>query len=67
MRKLIEIIKKKWLRDTLKTVILVIILFIIFIGINILIQKLDIPDIDVTRKSIIYPIRSIEKTSARYR
>lgn len=58
--------KKKWIRDTSKTIILVFILFIAFISINILIQKLDIPDIDVTRESIIYPIRSIEKTSKRY-
>lgn len=66
MKKITEIMKKKWIRDTSKTIILVFILFIAFISINILIQKLDIPDIDVTRKSIIYPIRSIEKTSKRY-
>lgn len=47
------------MKDTLKTIIMIIILFVIFIGINVLIQKLDLTDIDVTRKSIIYLIRNI--------
>lgn len=47
------------MRDTLKTIIMIIILFVIFIGINVLIQNLDLTDIDVTRKSIIYLIRNI--------
>lgn len=59
MKKIIETIKTKWMRDTLKTIIMIIILFVIFIGINVLIQKLDLADIDVTRKSIIYLIRNI--------
>lgn len=59
MKKIIETIKTKWMRDTLKTIIIIIILFVIFIGINVLIQKLDLADIDVTRKSIIYLIRNI--------
>lgn len=65
--KIMENIKNKWIKDTAKTIILVVILFIIFITINILIQKLDISDIDVTRKSIIYFIRSIKKTNTEYR
>lgn len=65
--KIVENIKNKWIKDTAKTIILVVILFIIFITINILIQKLDISDIDVTRKSIIYFIRSIKKTNTKYR
>lgn len=59
MKKIIETIKTKWMKDTLKTIIMIIILFVIFIGINVLIQKLDLTDIDVTRKSIIYLIRNI--------
>lgn len=59
MKKIIETIKTKWMRDTLKTIIMIIILFVIFIGINVLIQNLDLTDIDVTRKSIIYLIRNI--------
>ncbi len=66
MKKLIEMIQKKWLKDTTKTVTLIVILFAIFISINIFIQKLDISDIDVTRKSTIYTIRSVQKTSTRY-
>lgn len=52
MKKLIEILKKKWLRDTSKTILLVIILFAAFIGINILVQKLDLQDIDVTKNQL---------------
>lgn len=66
MKKLIEMIQKKWLKDTTRTAILIVILFAIFISINIFIQKLDISDIDVTRKSTIYAIRSVQKTSTRY-
>lgn len=52
MKKIIENLKKKWLIDTSKTVILVLILFAIFIGINILVQKLDLQDIDVTKNKL---------------
>lgn len=52
MKKFIENLKKKWLIDTSKTVILVLILFAIFIGINILVQKLDLQDIDVTKNKL---------------
>lgn len=52
MKKFIENLKKKWLIDTSKTIILVLILFAIFIGINVLIQKLEIQDIDVTKNKL---------------
>ncbi len=52
MKKFIEIIKKKWLRDTSKTILLVAILVAVFIGINILIQKADLQDIDVTQNKL---------------
>ncbi len=52
MKKIIEILKKKWLRDTSKTIILVVILFAVFIGINVLIQKADIQDIDLTKNKL---------------
>lgn len=52
MKKIIENLKKKCLIDTSKTVILVLILFAIFIGINILVQKLDLQDIDVTKNKL---------------
>lgn len=52
MKKIIETIKKKWMRDTVKTIIMIIILFIIFIGINVVIQKLDLQDIDLTQNQL---------------
>ena len=52
MKKIIENLKKKWLINTSKTAILVLILFAIFIGINILVQKLDLQDIDVTENKL---------------
>lgn len=52
MKNIIETLKKKWLRDTTKTIILVLILFVIFIGTNILIQKLELIDIDVTKNKL---------------
>lgn len=52
MKKIIEKIKKKWIRDTAKTSIMIIILFAAFIGINVIIQKLDLQDIDVTQNQL---------------
>lgn len=52
MKKIIEIIKKKCLRDTTKTIILVVILILAFIGVNTLIQNLDLQDIDVTANKL---------------
>lgn len=52
MKKIIENLKKKWLIDTSKTAILILILFVIFIGINVLVQKLDLQDIDVTKNKL---------------
>lgn len=52
MKKIIETLKKKWLRDTSKTILLVLILFAAFIGINVLVQKLDLQDIDVTKNQL---------------
>lgn len=52
LKKIIEIIKQKWLIDTSKTFILIAILFALFIGINVLIQKLDFQDIDITQNKL---------------
>lgn len=52
MKKFINIIKKKWLRDTAKTTLLVAILIAIFVGINYGVQKLDLKDIDVTKDKV---------------
>lgn len=52
MKKLIEIIRRKWIKDTAKTIIMVVILFVILIGVNMIIQKLDLADIDVTKNQL---------------
>lgn len=52
MKKIIETIKKKWIKDTLATIIIITMLFLIFIGINIFINKLDISDIDITKNQL---------------
>ena len=68
MKNIIETLKKKWLRNATKTILLVLILFVAFIGINILVQKLDLIDIDVTKnklytisESTINQIKNIEE------
>lgn len=48
----IEIIKKKWLVDGTKTFILIAILIAIFIGINILMQKLELSPIDFSQEKL---------------
>ena len=46
--KFINTIKKKWLRDTSLTILLIAIIIAAFIGINLLVEKLELTDIDVT-------------------
>ena len=48
----IEIIKKKWLVDGTKTFILIAIIIAIFIGINILMQKLELSPIDFSQEKL---------------
>ncbi|MCI8621278.1 MAG: hypothetical protein HFJ50_06080 [Clostridia bacterium] len=50
--KIVEALKSKWLRNTGKTAILIAIIIAIFLGINILIQKLDPKDIDFTETQL---------------
>lgn len=52
MNQFLEILKKKWLRDTSKTIILILMLFVVFLGVNILVEKLDLKDIDVTKNKL---------------
>lgn len=61
MKKLIEIIKKKWLKDTFLTVVLIAIIFAIYFGINYGVEKLNIEDIDLTADKI-YSISETTKT-----
>lgn len=52
MRKLIEIIKKKWIRDSLLTTSLILILIAIFILVNLLFMNLDIAPLDFTQQKL---------------
>lgn len=52
MKKFLEIIKKKWLIDSTKTIILVALLIVAFLFINIGVNKLDLQTIDVTRNKL---------------
>ena len=50
--KFIEIIKKKWLINGTKTVLLVAIIFAFFIGVTVLMQKLNLTPIDLTEDKL---------------
>ena len=61
MKKIIEIIKKKWLKDTFLTILLVVIIFAIYFGINYGVEKLNLEDIDLTTDKI-YSISETTET-----
>lgn len=52
LKKVIDILKSKWLKDTSKTIILIAIIVAIFIGINLLVEKLNPKDIDLTKEKL---------------
>jgi len=52
LKKIIEIIKKKWLRDTFLTIILVAIIFAVYFLINFGAEKLNVSDIDLTENKV---------------
>ena len=68
MKKCSELIKKKWLINRFKTIFIVVLLISIYIGINVLVQRLELTDIDVTQNKLytissesIDKIKNIEK------
>ena len=61
MRRFIETIKQKWLRDTVLTLLLVAIIVASFILINMLFKKLDITPFDFTQQKI-YSLSDDSKT-----
>lgn len=61
MKEIIEIIKKKWLKDTFLTILLIVIIFAIYFAINYGAQKLNVEDIDLTTDKI-YSISESTKT-----
>ena len=52
MKKIIEIIKKKWLRDTFLTILLIAIIFAVYFLSNWGVEKLNVSDIDLTTNKI---------------
>ncbi len=50
--KFIETIKKKWLINSSKTILLVLIILAFFVGITVLMQKLDLTPIDLTEDKL---------------
>lgn len=61
MKKLMEIIKRKWLKDTFLTILLIAIIFAIYFGINYGVEKLNLEDIDLTSDKV-YSISESTKT-----
>ena len=52
MNKLTDLIKNNWLRNTTKTVLLIVIIISLFIGINYFVQKLDLKTLDLTENKL---------------
>lgn len=52
MKKFINIIKQKWLKDTLMTTIFIIILVVLFVGLNIYVKSLKTSPIDFTKEKL---------------
>ena len=52
MKNALEILKKKWLRDTSLTLLLIAIIVAIYFEVNVLVDKLNVPDIDLTKSQI---------------
>ena len=50
MKKIIEIIKKKWLRDTLLTIVLIAIIIGGYIGLNLWVQSINLAPFDFTQE-----------------
>lgn len=61
MKKIIEIIKKKWLRDTFLTILLVGIIFAMYVLLNYAGEKIEVKNIDLTSNKI-YSISEQTKT-----
>ena len=64
MSKIIEIIKKKWLRETFLTILLIAIIFSIYFLINFVNEKLNLQDIDMTADKI-YSISEATETKLK--
>ncbi|MCI9365533.1 MAG: GldG family protein [Clostridia bacterium] len=61
LRKILEILKLKWLRETTLTILLIAIIIAIFVGINIGVNAWDPQDIDLTKEKL-YTLTDESKT-----
>lgn len=52
MKKIIDALKSKWLKDTGRTAILIAVVIVIFLGMNVLVQHLNPNDIDLTPEQL---------------
>lgn len=52
MKRFFEIIKKKWIADTTRVVLLVAVLVVAYLAINILADKLNLPNLDFTEEKL---------------
>ena len=64
MKKFLEIIKNKWLIKGTTTILLVLIVIACYIGLNMLVEKINIDDIDLTEKKL-YSISEETKTKLK--
>lgn len=60
IKKIFEIIKLKWLRETGLTILLIAIIIGLFVGINIGVEKLNLTDIDLTKEKL-YTLTDVSK------
>ena len=60
LKKIIEILKVKWLRETSLTILLIAIIVGVFIGINVGLELLNPSDIDLTQEKL-YTLTEISK------
>lgn len=52
MKKIIEVIKKKWLRDSFLTILLIAIIFAVYFAINYGVEQINLEDLDLTTDKI---------------
>ena len=52
MKKFFEVIKKKWIADTTRLILLVAIILLVYLLINILVEQADLPTFDFTEEKI---------------
>ena len=64
MKKFFEILKNKWLIKGTSTLLLVLIIIALYIGINILSEQVNIPDLDFTEKKL-YSLSDETKTKIK--